>query len=58
MTITGGGGGTGAGTVTYQVNANTGASRSGGITIAGLSGLNPPATHTISQAGTAFGGRE
>jgi hypothetical protein len=58
VTITGGGSGTGAATVTYQVNANTGASRTSGIMIAGLSGLNPPAVHAISQSGTTVNGRD
>jgi hypothetical protein len=44
--------GTGGGTVTYSVAANTGAARSGAVVVAGLSGVNPPATHQVTQAGT------
>ncbi|MCC6368193.1 MAG: S-layer homology domain-containing protein [Bryobacterales bacterium] len=47
ITVTGGAGGTGNGTVNYSVTANTGAARSGSITIAGQ-------TFTVNQdAGAA-----
>jgi immune inhibitor A len=45
ISITGGGSGTGNGTVTYSVQTNAGASRSGTLTIAGQ-------TFTVNQAGT------
>lgn len=46
LTITGGGTGTGNGTVNYSVAANTGAARTGTITIGN-------ATFTVTQAGTS-----
>jgi immune inhibitor A len=45
VSITGGGSGTGSGTVRYSVQPNTGAARSGTLTIAGQ-------TFTVNQAGT------
>lgn len=52
VTISGGRSGTGTGTVTYVVQANTSsASRSGDITVGGLSRLYPPAVHRVTQSG-------
>jgi hypothetical protein len=52
LTVVAGAGGTGAGTTTYSVSSNPSASgRSGRITVSGLSGLYPPAVHTVSQQG-------
>ena len=49
ITITGGASGTGNGTATYNVAANTGAARTGTLTIAGV-------TFTASQASGASSG--
>ena len=48
ITITSGASGSGSGTVNYSVAANTGTSRNGSLTIAGL-------THSVSQAGAGGG---
>jgi len=50
ITVTGGGSGSGNGTVYFSVAANTGAARSGTITI---SGSGPSQTYTISQDAAA-----
>lgn len=49
ITVTSGASGSGSGTVNYSVAANTGASRNGSLTIAGL-------THSVSQAAAGGGG--
>lgn len=49
ITVTSGASGSGSGTVNYAVAANTGASRNGSLTIAGL-------THSVSQAAAGGGG--
>jgi sugar lactone lactonase YvrE len=54
VTITGGGTGTGNGTVTYQVAANSGAARSGVVTIANLSFTAEEASASV--AGFTSGG--
>lgn len=52
VTITSGQSGQGNGAVSYSVAANDNASsRAATLTVAGLSGVNPPAVETISQAG-------
>jgi hypothetical protein len=48
--IQGSTGGTGDGTVSFAVASNPGAQRSGTIVVAGLSGVNPAAVHTVAQA--------
>ena len=51
ITIDAGASGTGGGLVEFRVSPNTtGASRSGDVLISGLSGLNPPARHRVTQA--------
>jgi hypothetical protein len=51
ITIDAGASGTGGGVVDFRVSPNaTGAPRSGEIVVGGLSGLNPPARHRVTQA--------
>jgi len=51
ITVDAGASGTGGGLVEFRVSPNaTGASRSGEVLISGLSGLNPPARHRVTQA--------
>jgi hypothetical protein len=51
ITVDAGASGTGGGLVEIRVSPNaTGASRSGDVLISGLSGLNPPARHRVTQA--------
>jgi hypothetical protein len=51
IAIDAGASGTGSGLVEFRVSSNaTGASRSGDVLISGLSGLNPPARHRVTQA--------
>jgi hypothetical protein len=54
ITIVSGPSGAGSGTVTYSVAANPGAARSGSVVVAGLSGVNPPATQQVTQAAAAI----
>jgi hypothetical protein len=50
ITVDAGGSATGSGLVEIRVSPNaTGASRSGDVLISGLSGLNPPARHRVTQ---------
>lgn len=58
VSILSGASGTGARTVTYRALPNTGASRTTGIVVSGLTiGLNPTSRFTIVQSGPALSGR-
>jgi len=51
ITVDAGAGGTGGGLVEFRVSPNTtGALRAGDVLISGLSGLNPPARHHVTQS--------
>jgi hypothetical protein len=51
ITVDAGASGTGGGLVEFRVSPNTtGASRSGDVLIRGLSALNPPARHHVTQS--------